>query len=97
MQKTPSFPKALLLLGMALALPAYLFTVGNVLLSPWPLYSRSRALLLALTPCCLLLLLALNRFSAPLSRLLERREKTVLFLFVAARSEEHTSELQSRI
>ncbi len=83
MQKSSTFPKALLLLGTALALPAYLFTVGNVLLCPWPLYSRSRALLLALTPCCLLLLLALNRLSAPLSRLLERREKTVLVLFTA--------------
>ncbi|MCR4707371.1 MAG: hypothetical protein K5746_05420 [Clostridiales bacterium] len=83
MQKSSSLPKTLLLLGMAFVLPTYLFTVGNVLLCPWPLYARSRALLLALTPCCFLLLLALNRLSGPLSRLLERREKTVLILFAA--------------
>ena len=39
----------LLLAGMGLMLPCYLFTVGNVCLSPWPLYDRSRVALVLLT------------------------------------------------
>ncbi len=39
----------LLLLGMGLMIPCYLFTVGNVLLAPWTLYSRNRLLLFFLT------------------------------------------------
>ena len=30
--------RALLLVGMGLMIPCYLFTAGNTLLSPWPLY-----------------------------------------------------------
>ena len=40
--------KALLLFGMALMIPGYLFTVCNVLLAPWTLYGRSRAALAVL-------------------------------------------------
>ena len=84
MRKSSSPLRALLLFGMALTLPAYLFTAGNVLFSPWPLYNRSRVLLLVLTVCCFFLLLLLDRLSVPLSRLLARRERAVLFLFAAA-------------
>ena len=51
----------LLLIGMGLMLPCYLFTVGNVCLSPWPLYERSHAALVLLTALCTAgLLLALR-------------------------------------
>ena len=39
----------LLLTGMGLMIPCYLFTVGNVCLSPWPLYERNRVALVLLT------------------------------------------------
>ena len=42
----------LLLTGMGLMLPCYLFTVGNVCLSAWPLYGRSRVALVLLTALC---------------------------------------------
>ena len=47
----------LLLIGMGLMIPCYAFTVLNVLLSPWPLYERSRMLLSLLTIGCALALL----------------------------------------
>ena len=63
--KTP-ISRRILLLGMALMLPCYAFTVLNVLLSPWPLYDRSRPALLALTALCTLgLLLALRAADRP--------------------------------
>ena len=37
--------RALLLIGMGLMIPCYLFTVGNVALSPWPLYERNLSLI----------------------------------------------------
>ena len=52
--------RALLLIGMGLMIPCYLFTVGNVALSPWPLYERNRLALVILTPLCLALLLLLS-------------------------------------
>ena len=42
----------LLLIGMGLMLPCYLFTVGNVCLSAWPLYERNRVALVLLTALC---------------------------------------------
>ena len=51
----------LLLTGMGLMLPCYLFTAGNVLLSPWPLEDRSRAALLLLTAVSVCRLLVLFR------------------------------------
>ena len=42
----------LLLTGMGLMIPCYLFTVGNVCLSPWPLYERNRVALVLLTAGC---------------------------------------------
>ena len=56
--------RALLLIGMELMIPCYLFTVGNVALSPWPLYERNRLALAILTPLCLALLLLLRRLGA---------------------------------
>ena len=53
--------RTLLLIGMGLMIPCYLFTVGNVALSPWPLYERNRLALAILTPLCLALLLLLRR------------------------------------
>ena len=44
--------RTLLLVGMGLMIPCYLFTACNVALSPWPLYDRNRALLAALTALC---------------------------------------------
>ena len=41
--------RALLLVGMGLMIPCYLFTAGNTLLSPWPLYDRNRLALCLLT------------------------------------------------
>ena len=57
----------LLLAGMGLMIPCYAFTVLNVLLSPWPLYERSRmALSLTTIACALALILGM--------RALDRRE-----------------------
>ena len=44
--------RTLLLIGMGLMIPCYLFTVGNVCLSPWPLYERNRVALVLLTAGC---------------------------------------------
>lgn len=49
--KTP-FLTRLLLIGMGLVIPCYLFTVGNVIFSPWPLYDRNRPALALLTALC---------------------------------------------
>ncbi|MBQ7454990.1 MAG: hypothetical protein IJS53_00985, partial [Clostridia bacterium] len=83
--KRSALPTRLLLFGTALLLPCFLFTAGNVLLSPWPLYHRSRLCLLLLTPVCLaFLLFLLPRIAGFLSPLLQRRERVVLCIFAAA-------------
>ena len=85
MKRIPAAARLLLLLGMALLVPCFLFTAGNVLFSSWPLYGRSRAALLALTPLCLLfLLVCLPRASARLAGLLARREPACLAAAAAA-------------
>ena len=59
--KAEKILKALLLAGMALMIPCYLFTVGNVTLSHWPLYDRNRiALVMIMAICFAALLLALR-------------------------------------
>ena len=73
--------RALLLIGMGLMIPCYLFTVGNVALSPWPLYERNRLALAILTPLCLALLLLLRR--AAKAACFERNERAVLLGFAA--------------
>ena len=66
--------RRILLLGMALMLPCYAFTVLNVLFSPWPLYERNRPALLALTALCTAgLLLALRAADSPFFARNERR------------------------
>jgi len=52
LKKKVFIPEALLLLGMALMIPCYLFTAGNTLLAPFDLYQRSRPLLILLTALC---------------------------------------------
>ena len=44
--------KILLLLGMGLMIPCYLFTAGNTLFSPWELYGRNHIALFVLTALC---------------------------------------------
>ena len=73
--------RALLLVGMGLMIPCYLFTAGNTLLSPWPLYDRNRLALCLLTPLCLLLLLLLGR--AAKAKVFEAHERAVLLGFAA--------------
>ena len=73
--------RALLLVGMGLMIPCYLFTAGNTLLSPWPLYDRNRLVLCLLTPLCLLLLLLLGR--AAKAKVFETHERAVLLGFAA--------------
>lgn len=73
--------RALLLVGMGLMIPCYLFTAGNTLLSPWPLYDRNRLALCLLTPLCLLLLLLLGR--AAKAKVFETHERAVLLGFAA--------------
>ena len=58
-----SLMRTLLLIGMGLMIPCYLFTVGNTAFSPWELYDRNRLALVILTPLCLGLLLLLGRAS----------------------------------
>ena len=62
-------------------IPCYLFTVGNVALSPWPLYERNRLALAILTPLCLALLFLLRR--AAKAACFERHERAVLLGFAA--------------
>ena len=68
----------LLLLGMSLMIPCYLFTAGNLLIAPWTLYNRSRAILALLAALCvaslLLILRALDGFEA----FFARHERVVL-------------------
>ena len=70
--------RTLLLLGMALMIPCYLFTVGNVLLAPFELYGRSRALLLVLTALCAAGLLLLLRWIDGREAFFARHERAVL-------------------
>lgn len=62
----------LLLVGMGLMIPCYLFTAANVTLSPWPLYERNRLLLgllmAVLLPLLLLALRAADRREAFFAR-----------------------------
>ena len=73
--------RAMLLVGMGLMITCYLFTAGNTLLSPWPLYDRNRLALCLLTPLCLLLLLLLGR--AAKAKVFETHERAVLLGFAA--------------
>ena len=52
MDKKTALPKLLLLIGMALMIPCYLFTAVNTLFAPFTLYDRSRLVLFILTALC---------------------------------------------
>jgi len=69
---------ALLPLGMALMIPCYLFAAGNTLLSPWPLYNRSRAALCVLTAVFLAALLLLLRIPGRHGEFLKRHDKQIV-------------------
>ena len=49
MDKKINFPKILLLIGMGMMIPRYLFIAGNTLFAPFELYDRNRAVLIVLT------------------------------------------------
>ena len=68
----------LLLFGMGLMIPCYAFTVLNVTLSPWPLYDRSRRLLVLLTAACTALLLLALRAADRHEAFFVRHERQVL-------------------
>ncbi len=70
--------KTLLLAGMGLMIPCYLFTVCNVTLSHWPLYDRNRAALVLLTGLCFAGLLLLLRTADRYETFFAKNEKRVL-------------------
>ena len=70
---------AILLFGMALMIPCYLFTSGNVLLSPWPLYNRNRPALAVLTAAFTLLLLFLLRAVNRHEDFLKKHDRRIVF------------------
>ncbi|MDO5376936.1 MAG: hypothetical protein Q4G52_01255 [Clostridia bacterium] len=73
----------LLLVGMGMMIPCYLFTAANVTLSPWPLYERNRLLLCLLTALFLPLLLFAMRAADRGEAFFARHERGIL-LGVAA-------------
>lgn len=75
--------EVLLLTGMGLMIPCYLFTAGNVLFSPWPLYSRNRLALCLLTVFCLAGLCMAMRAAERHEAFLISHEKQILFAFAA--------------
>lgn len=72
----------LLLTGMGLMIPCYLFTAGNVLFSAWPLYSRNHIALFALTAASVCLLLALFALIGRREAFFAKNEKRILALAV---------------
>lgn len=79
MKKKTTLIEGLLLLGMALMIPCYLFTAGNALLAPFTLYDRNRAVLVVLTALCVGGLLWLLRKVDRHEAFFARHEKRVLF------------------
>lgn len=77
MKKT-GIRRALLLCGMALMIPCYLLTVGNILLTPFTLYERSRVALVAVTVLGALTLLALLRWADGREAFFARHERATL-------------------
>lgn len=69
---------ALLLVGMALMIPCYLFTAGNTLFSPWELYNRNRIALFVLTALCTAGLLVALRAADRHEDFCLKHEKTML-------------------
>ena len=70
--------KGLLLLGMGLMIPCYLFTACNTLFSPWELYDRNHAALVILTALCMAGLLLALRAADRHEAFFARHEKKIL-------------------
>ena len=75
---TKKFLHALLLVGMSLMIPCYLFTALNTLFSPWELYNRNHALLLMLTALCVAGLILALRAADRNEAFFARHEKKIL-------------------
>lgn len=74
----------LLLAGMGLMIPCYLFTVGNVCLSAWPLYDRNRVALVLLTALCTAGLCLALRAAKRYESFFARHERGMLLGFALA-------------
>ena len=83
MKKKINFLEILLLAGMALMIPCFLFTAGNNLIAPFDLYSRNRALLAVMTAVCTGLLFFALRKVDEHEAFFERDEKRILFAAAA--------------
>ena len=81
-EKKLCWNQRLLLLGMGLMIPCYLFTAGNVLFSPWPLYERNHLLLFVLTVACVALLILLFSLVKRHETFLIRHETSILAGFM---------------
>lgn len=78
MKKKTVFLDLLLLAGMALMIPCYLFIAGNNLIAPFDLYERNRLLLAGMTALCTGLLLLALRWADKKEAYFIRHEKTML-------------------
>lgn len=74
--------RLLVLIGMGLMIPCYLFTALNTQLAPWDLYDRNRAALAILTALCTAGLALILRAADRHEHFFEKNEKRVL-LFAA--------------
>lgn len=83
MKKRSSFFDKLLLIGMALMIPGYLFIAGNNLIAPFELYNRNRLLLAALTAVCFFGLLFVFRAADRHEAFFAKNEKRVLIAAAA--------------
>lgn len=80
MKKKISFFDVLLLIGMGLMIPGYLFIAGNNLIAPFELYNRNRLLLAAMTALCLAGLLFAFRAADRHEAFFEKHEKKTLIM-----------------
>lgn len=76
--KLRAIMKNLLLLGMSLMIPCYLLTALNTLFSPWELYNRNHAVLIALTALCTAGLILVMRKADRHEAFFARHEKKIL-------------------
>ncbi len=81
MKNKASVMKFLLLVGMGLMIPCYLFTIFNVSFAPWDLYARNKPLLLALTLAAFAFLMLCMRAVDRHESFLEKNEKALLSVF----------------
>lgn len=81
-KRTPPYT-LLLLLGMGMMIPCYLFTAGNVLFSTWPLYNRNQPALWLLTVLCFAGLYLAMHCADRHEAFLAGHEKRILTAFAA--------------